>query len=688
MTSTVSRRIDLGIRLVVLTAALVIPIVFFLKAYEAFQMPKSVVLCVTGTIALVLMIARGGPIRSRTLFAAALFLAGTIPSMLNTPLLAASLERFWELASFAVLLVAAESTGIPVIKLLAVVLAAHFLVTVYGAIQYLDLDWINWTSFGERRVYSTSGNPDFLAAQTSFLLPVIVCLYAAIRGGVARPLLVICFLFSLPSLFYTQARGAFLGFTASLASLGWLAHRYVYRLTPRQLLKWSVSSLGAFLVILLLLPTGRVFIERFGELAHPTTCASVQIRLFYWYSSWLMGIESHTVGSGIGAFHLSGARTQGEMQQIWNRRWPNAANWVSPHLELYAHNDYAHLFAEIGPVGLGLFLWIMVCLLAGARAGLAGLAPARTRDRWMLIGLLAGAVSFYVNCMTNFPLKVVSNAHTFFSCMALGLLSCGPFAVRGFPLRRNTAVTVLTALAGLYLSGRACTMLAASVYLKTGHQFLLYSNEYSAKGDARTAASLADLSFKRFDSSERLRPFHTDAILVFYYRGKARQNRGEIDAAIADFTRSIDTFRHFPEGFQARGTARLARYMQMAEKRPGDSAKAAMELAAASADLEYSYFLNPKDPSTCFYLGAVRRLQGRPADAIPFMRDAIRYSLDRIPDANYGLALSYLETGRTAEGREVLESLLTRAPGQTPAAGLLARLKAGKLPRTAAFRSR
>jgi tetratricopeptide (TPR) repeat protein len=124
--------------------------------------------------------------------------------------------------------------------------------------------------------------------------------------------------------------------------------------------------------------------------------------------------------------------------------------------------------------------------------------------------------------------------------------------------------------------------------------------------------------------------------------------------------------------------------MQKAEKNAGDTA----ELAGASSDLEYSHFLNPKDPTTCFYLGAVRRLQGRPADAIPYMQDAIRYSLDRIPDANYGLALSYLETGRTREGRAVLESLVIKAPGQTPAAGLLARLKAGGLPRTAKFRGR
>ncbi len=677
------RYINRALRLVVLAAALLIPLVFYLPANEVFELSKSLVLKVFGMLAAILLLWRQEPIRSRSLIGAALLLAAGLLSMLHTPMMAATLERLWELGAVAVLLWAAESGAVSRGRLLTVVLFSHLLVTMYGACQYLGFDqylgslYIKWTTFGPKRVYSTMGNPDFLAAQTSLILPLICCLYFGLRREGVRALLVLCFIFALPSLLYTQARGAYIGFLSACLALGWLIQRFIFRLSVWQLTKWAVSIGAAFTLLLFLLPTGRLFIERFKEFKDPVKASSVQIRLFYWYSGWLMGRVTPPIGSGLGAFHLAGARTQGEAQQIWNRKWPRAAEVVSPHLELYAHNDYVHLFAEIGPLGLGIYLWIMVSLLASGLSALKALKPEERLERWLLMGLLAAAVSFYVNSLTNFPLKVMANAHLFFACLAFMLLSFSSIKVKTLRLPQHRLVLLGTLVAGLFLMERGCAKLTASHYLKSGHQDLLDGQRMIQKGDTRKGTAQIEASFKSFKNSVRLRPYHTDAILVHYYSGKAHQHRDELDQAIQDYTRSLGVFKYFPEGYQARGLARLHQARQTK-----DPSLSAQRLKASLQDLQRALSLNPKDPLTCFLLGTSRQMQGQPAESITPLLDAIRYSQDRFPDANYALALSYTELNRLPEAQATLKAMLAKFPDHPGAKSLLAQLQTGKKPKT------
>lgn len=666
--------VALGLRLVVMTAALLIPLVFYLDANEVFELPKAAVLKALAALAALLLLVRGRPLVLRSARAVALFLGACLLSMLHTPSTVASLERIWEISSIVVLMWAAETGAVPFGRLLGIAFLAHLLVTVYGAFQYLGLDIylgklnINWTQFGPKRVYSTMGNPDFLAAQTAFLLPVICCLYFGVRREIVRAALVLCFIFALPSLLYTQARGALLSFVAALAALGWLLHRYVYRLSLARAARWAGGIAVALAFLLYLLPTGHLVIERFMELKDPVKASSLQIRLFYWYSGWLMGRVTPPVGSGIGAFHLAGARMQGRSQQVWDEKWPRAADVVSPHLELYAHNDYAHLFAVIGPVGLGVFLWIMVCLLAAGPAALAraGNDPAR----WLLIGIVATTVSFYVSAALNFPMKVMASSHLFFACLVPVLLARSPFRPATIPLPANRIAVLLSAAAALLLAGRACGILTASHYLKTGHKLLQLSENSRQAGDMSSARARIAASFAYFERAAALRPDHKDAILTHYYSGKSRQNIGELDAAISDFTRSIEVFRDFPEAFQSRGLALLTQAMDAADPR----ARAEI-LAACTADLTRALFLNPKDGKTNFFMGMARRLEGRPEESLGPFRNAIRHSGNTIPDANYHLALSLFELKRPAEARQVLEALLARFPDHPGARPLLGRIE-------------
>ena len=650
------RLIDLGLRLVAQAAALLVPLVFYLGANEVFHLPKGIALVVTGSVAAVLLLLRGEPLRTRALLPAALFLGSCALSLLATPLTDATVERIWELSAVVILMLVAESGVVSPTKLLGLMLTAHFLVTLYAAAQYLGLDTIQWSSFGERAVYSTAGNPDFLAAQTSLVLPIMVGIIVIrppmglswVMGG--------CLVLAFPSLFYTRARGANISFFVSALAMAWMVNRYVFNIGVRRFLAWAGAAAVAVALFLAVLPTGRHFLSKFGELADPLKSSSVQIRLFYWHSGFLMAQEHPLTGAGAGAFHLAGTRTQGMAQAIWDRRWPRAAQVVSPHLELYAHNDYVQIFSENGPLGLGFFVWSGIALIALGLGALARLGPAMRTERWMLIGLIAAVVSFYANAMTNFPMRVATNFHSFYAIMVPALLALTAMRPFSIPLPRWRALAAIAAVGAFLLSARVVGKLVGSQYLK--------------QGNLAMNAGYAAIAVPSLDKAGLMRPYHTDAILVHYYKGVALRNAGRYREAAEAFSRSIDVFRYFPEGFRERGIALSGVATVLMKRDRGESARM-MELAAS--DLRTATGLNPKDEISQFHLGRVLYSLGRCPEAVPALRAAVKLSGDRIPDARYELALCLMETGHAGEAVTELELLLGANPNQPTVKAMLAK---------------
>src|SRR6185436_12414680 len=104
-----SRSVTLLLRLVVLTAAVIIPLAFWLKAYEVFELAKSMALCLLGTLAGALLLWRGAPLRLRTFSGGLLIYGACLASLARTPLLVASGERLWEVGGLILLMWAAES---------------------------------------------------------------------------------------------------------------------------------------------------------------------------------------------------------------------------------------------------------------------------------------------------------------------------------------------------------------------------------------------------------------------------------------------------------------------------------------------------------------------------------------------------------------------------------------------------
>jgi hypothetical protein len=156
----------------------------------------------------------------------------------------------------------------------------------------------------------------------------------------------------------------------------------------------AVAILAVVMVVIYPWLTGR---DVAGELAR----LSVETRVELARTSLRVIGTRPLFGVGLDRFHLSAG---GLASPRLNSLWPARKN---------PHNDFLRVGAELGLVGLGLFLWT---LAAAGRCTWEFLS--RTRDP-RLAGLVGGLVAFLVTSLVSDPLMVREVSYVFW--IALGL---------------------------------------------------------------------------------------------------------------------------------------------------------------------------------------------------------------------------------------------------------------------------
>ena len=332
-----------------------VPLAFWLPAHESFEMPKSTVFYVFLGCALLFFflnkIIRKDFSLTYTPFsipAAVLVFVFFLSFIKGTVLNVNAVSLHWQffkfiLANFVfyILLVntfTKENTG----KILFYIFAAHFIVVFYGILQFFGYDFIRWVSFGEGRVYSTMGNPDYMSAQFTLLTPI---LFALLISGIKKSRRFLVFAYTALMLFLilaAQGRGAWLGFIGStFYMIAVFAFFY-----GKNFFKKNLYLLGIILAFIIFL--GVFFsdpIKKRIEHGLSMTSDSVAVRLFYWESALQMGMSNPLFGAGIGGFSLNTTYYQRKVLDRWEETHPEMARIVHPHVELYTHNavSYTHL---------------------------------------------------------------------------------------------------------------------------------------------------------------------------------------------------------------------------------------------------------------------------------------------------------------------------------------------------------
>ena len=214
------------------------------------------------------------------------------------------------------------------------------IVSFYGVLQHFGIDKDVWVQDVQNRVFSTLGQPNWLAAWLLTLLPIAWAFYLTLRQKSKNfwPWLGVSALYFL-TLAYAKSRSGLLGLVA-VSGIFWGINRFKN--------SFLLIALSLFLIFAGGTPWERKTTETVGPALETGGTESGQIRKIVWKGAIDVWKKYPLTGSGVETFAFS-----------YYQFRPVEHNLVSEWDFLYnkAHNELLNILATTGLLGLGAYLF-------------------------------------------------------------------------------------------------------------------------------------------------------------------------------------------------------------------------------------------------------------------------------------------------------------------------------------------
>ncbi len=296
-------------------------------------------------------------------------------------------------------------------RILNVIVIIGGLFGIYGILQYQGIDFSFWTgNIGRQNVFGLFGNVNYFAEYLIIPLTITVSLFFAPQNKLKKILLLFGMIAMGTSLTVTFTRGSYLGFGASLIFMSFLFLISRSKNFVKNNKKIFIIILVAICIITFLLvaltplnKSGTVIskIKSRISISQLTQDYAIRRRIATWKFTILMIKDHPLLGSGIGTYKYNTLKYQAEFfEQGENRS-------LYPHgFADKAHNEYLQLWAEMGIIGLGIFIWLIVCYF---NYGIKILNKIKNHYKQaILIGLMGSIVAVLVDGIFGFPLHLAA----------------------------------------------------------------------------------------------------------------------------------------------------------------------------------------------------------------------------------------------------------------------------------------
>ena len=286
----------------------------------------------------------------------------------------------------------------------------------------LALIWIAQYLHGVDRRYSTVGDPNYFAAYQVITLPLVVVLLSRERSPLVRGFLYLAIAIIADSVITTLSRGGFVVLLVVLAMFAILPARYLFASRIRK----TTFLITCLVGVLLLLPFAWAPLQQRFQVGFSQDTNIAGDRGDIWAAA-MTGYREHPVlGLGYGAFPAVSFQLLSDTPGVNLPRHYRFLNGGE-----YVHNAYIGSLAQIGPLGLLLFLGIVGAtannlLVASRRAKAARSELLRSVSNAVLVGLIAFALSSI--------LLSTENARVMWFLVAMGL------ALRSMAIREHRAM--------------------------------------------------------------------------------------------------------------------------------------------------------------------------------------------------------------------------------------------------------
>lgn len=311
-------------------------------------------------------------------------------------------------------------------RIVNILLTVGALFGIYGILQYMGIDFSIWSrNIGRQRVFGLFGNVNFFAEYLIIPLPIAVALFFVSESSKLRKaLLLVAVLAMSASLVLTFTRGSYLAFFVAFIFMFILFFLHWQQEFIKNNKKLFIGTLAAIIVIvsLFIIPNpiskNNAIISQIKSRISPAKLVqdtSFKRRVATWKFTLLMINDHPLLGSGIGTYKYNTLRYQAEFfSQGKNRS-------LYPHgFADKAHNEYLQLWAEMGIIGLGIFIWLIITYFSYELKVLRN-----TKEKYkqgMIIGLMGAVVGVLVDAIFGFPLHLPATVILFWLVVGLSVV--------------------------------------------------------------------------------------------------------------------------------------------------------------------------------------------------------------------------------------------------------------------------
>lgn len=533
------------------------------------------------------------------------------------------------------------------IKSILFLLSSAVLVSVYAVLQHFGIDKDIWVQDVQNRVFSTLGQPNWLATWLVALLPLTWWLLLKSKLKNNWLWIGISSLFFLVVL-YTKSRSGLLGFVFAL-TLYW-GGLYVLNKNKLKNLRTPFVIVCGVLIFFIAV-TGTPWTPKITELGSRSEEAeavegvtipalelggteSADIRRIVWRGALNLWKNNPIFGTGVETFAHSYYR--------WR---PVEHNLVSEWDFLYnkAHNEYLNFAANTGTVGLISYLF----LIGTGSFLIFSLAKSSKRNHTFYLALLAGYISIHVSNFFGFSVVPVALLTFLFPAFAVG------YSTRGKQLVTNTKRASLTtkqkSLLSLLLFITFYLLILVGRYwyadtIYTAGRLQNDSGNYSAANELlKRSVGLTSLNALFWDE---LSQSFVGLALTATESANVDIVVDYVDQAIINSDKALELS---PSSVGLR-RSQASMYLKLSEVDQAYLVNAVEALTEATK-------LAPTDAKLFYNLGLAQARMGQIDTALTTLENAVKMKAN-YRNARFALGLIYADVGRFEEGRAQLEYIL------------------------------
>lgn len=539
-------------------------------------------------------------------------------------------------------------------------LCSAALVAAYGIAEHFGIDKEYWVQDVQNRVFSTLGQPNWLAAYLVAIIPLTwgFILSKKLKSRLKKLTFYFLFFTFYFCLLYTKSRSGLLGFGVAYAVFWGLifAPNLVKRRKPHTLKPFFLLT---FSILLLTFWVGSPWTPSLGQIwqkrASPEAAKEVskekpvipiggtesgEIRRIVWKGATDVWRHYPIFGSGVETFAYS----------YYNFR-PREHNDVSEWDFLYnkAHNEYLNFAANTGTFGLLAYLGVIGTFIIWS---LNKLRTKKIHNSSFIIhnSLLAGYVSILV---TNFfGFSVVTVALFFFLFPAMSVVLAQEKETEKKRVKEEASLSRSQYLA------IAITLLVAAYCLLTILRFW-YADTLYAKGEKFNDAGQYDQAFNKLQDAVRLNPgepfYHSELAQATASLAVAvlKQDEATLSAELVDLAvSSSDQALEITPRHLNLWKNRTRVFYTLSEIDEDYNQQALASLLQATE-------LAPTDAKIFYNLGLLYAKLGQDETAIKTLEKTIELK-PNYETARYALALFYEQKGEIEKAKDQLNYILEK----------------------------